>query len=338
MAIQLHRSVAVECALVCTQAETGAAPEDLVELAEAMVSTDEGAAALLGHADVREGHRVVIFDSNYGQLAFAANRVVGPTGQVAVVEGHDIVATFLRDRWASMGLDPRLIHRAPAADLTQYAFDRVLVTAMSRALPGSALRSLADGGTLFGVLGGTMARRAMVASRDGGAIVGRFIGSAAALVPTGIAMAAAESDRKRQQPVGQLSSTDWVAVRRTARFGPADLRMDSDFVWYLQLKVGAGKMCRWVKEGDYWLIQELGDRFAGDRLEFRVVEGGIQAKHRDAGGLLYLMEGLYDVWRSLGRPGSDRCEYRAGADGSQEVVVRGGDGDEERVVLDAEPW
>ena len=116
-------------------------------------------AAMLRLLDVQRGHRVLDVGSGSGWTTALLAELTGPTGEVVgvevvpelVVRGAANLARTGR-RWASIAQAAEGVLGSPAGA----PFDRILVSAEARRLPGALVEQLSVGGRLVIPVAGTM--------------------------------------------------------------------------------------------------------------------------------------------------------------------------------------
>ena len=116
-------------------------------------------AAMLRLLDVRPGHRVLDVGSGSGWTTALLAELTGPTGEVVGVEVvPELVARGAANlartgrHWASIAQAAEGVLGSPA----RAPYDRILVSAEARRLPGALVEQLAVGGRLVIPVAGTM--------------------------------------------------------------------------------------------------------------------------------------------------------------------------------------
>ena len=116
-------------------------------------------AAMLRLLEVREGDRVLDVGAGSGWSTALLAQLTGPTGEVVGVELEPKLVEFGRANLSRLGrtwarieqADPDRLGRPDAAP-----YDRVLVSAEPRALPGELVEQLTDDGRMVIPVSGTM--------------------------------------------------------------------------------------------------------------------------------------------------------------------------------------
>jgi protein-L-isoaspartate(D-aspartate) O-methyltransferase len=115
--------------------------------------------AMLRLLEVREGDRVLDVGAGSGWSTALLAHLAGPTGEVVGVELEPTLVEFGRTNLARVG---RPWARIAAADPTRHGwpdeapYDRVLVSAEPRELPGELVEQVAEGGRMVIPVSGTM--------------------------------------------------------------------------------------------------------------------------------------------------------------------------------------
>ena len=111
--------------------------------------------------DVRVGDRVLDVGSGSGWTTALLGRLVGPAGLVHGVERVPELVEFGAANVARAGMPWATVHPAVPGvlGLPEHApYDRILVSAQARELPGELVAQLGDGGILVIPVGGRMLR------------------------------------------------------------------------------------------------------------------------------------------------------------------------------------
>lgn len=120
--------------------------------------------AMLRLLDVHPGQRVLDVGSGSGWTAALLAHLVGPTGSVAGVELEPSLVGFGAANLAATGQPWASIVAAVPGVLglpDGAPYDRILVSASPRSLPGELVDQLADDGVMVIPVGGTMLRVSM---------------------------------------------------------------------------------------------------------------------------------------------------------------------------------
>ena len=116
-------------------------------------------AAMLRLLDVREGHRVLDVGAGSGWSTALLAHLTGPAGEVVGVELEPSLVEFGSANLSRVGRPWARIEQADPERLgwpDEAPYDRVLVSAEPRTLPGELVEQLADGGRLVIPVSGTM--------------------------------------------------------------------------------------------------------------------------------------------------------------------------------------
>jgi protein-L-isoaspartate(D-aspartate) O-methyltransferase len=115
---------------------------------------------LLGHLDVRPGHRVLDVGCGSGWTTALLAQLVGPDGEVVGVEIVPELVEFGRANLQRTGVPAARIEQADAAVLGFPAgapFDRILVSAEAQEVPGDLVEQLGTDGLMVAPVAGRLA-------------------------------------------------------------------------------------------------------------------------------------------------------------------------------------